>query len=128
MTALGLNGTVVAFVLYLDAVPLPKYNRLTAPALSSLQPVRRDFAFLAGPYVQVQTVLKAARMADRNLIQDVRLFDVFEGASLPEGHRSIGIEVVLQPQDESLTDARLDAVSKAVEAAVLKATGATRRR
>ncbi|MBS1089103.1 phenylalanine--tRNA ligase subunit beta [Gluconobacter wancherniae] len=126
--ALGLNGTVVAFEVYLDAVPLPKNKRRTAPALSSLQPVRRDFAFLAGPDVQVQAVLKAARMADRNLIQDVRLFDVFEGASLPEGHRSIGIEVVLQPQDESLTDARLDAVSKAVEAAVLKATGATLRR
>ena len=109
-------------------MPLHKNKRRTAPALSWFQPVSRDFAVLAGPDVQVQAVLKAARMADRNLIQDVRLFDVFEGASLPEGHRSIGIEVVLQPQDESLTDARLDAVSKAVEAAVLKATGATLRR
>ena len=62
-------------------------------------------------------------MADRNLVQDVRLFDVFEGGSLPEGHRSLGVEVVLQPQTESLTDTQLEAVSKSVEAAVLKATG-----
>jgi len=126
--ALGLAGTIVAFEVYLDDVPLPKSKRRAAPVLSSLQPVRRDFAFLAGPDVQAQAVLKAARMADRQLITDVRLFDVFEGKSLPEGFRSLGIEVTLQPVSESLTDARLEVLSGAVEAAVLKATGATLRR
>ncbi|EHH67635.1 phenylalanine--tRNA ligase subunit beta [Gluconobacter morbifer] len=126
--ALGLTGTVVAFELYLDRIPMPKAKRKAPPVLSALQPVRRDFAFLAGPDVEAQAVLKAARMADRNLVQDVRLFDVFEGKSLPEGYRSLGIEVILQPQTESLTDAQLEAVSKSVEAAVLKATGAELRR
>ncbi|MBS1071285.1 phenylalanine--tRNA ligase subunit beta [Gluconobacter cerinus] len=126
--ALGLTGTVVAFELYLDRIPQPKAKKKTPPALSALQPVRRDFAFLAGPDVEAQAVLKAVRMADRNLIQDVRLFDVFKGGSLPEGHRSLGVEVVLQPQTESLTDVGLEALSKSVEAAVLKATGATLRR
>ncbi|WP_408873086.1 phenylalanine--tRNA ligase subunit beta [Gluconobacter roseus] len=126
--ALGLSGTVVAFEVYLDQVPQPKAKRKSAPVLSPLQPVRRDFAFVAGPDVEIQAVLKAVRMADRNLVQDVRLFDVFEGGSLPEGHRSLGVEVVLQPQNESLTDTQLEAVSKSVEAAVLKATGAVLRR
>ncbi|QEH94978.1 phenylalanine--tRNA ligase subunit beta [Gluconobacter thailandicus] len=126
--ALGLSGAVVAFELYLDRIPQPKAKKKAAPVLSALQPVRRDFAFLAGPDVEAQGVLKAVRMADRNLIQDVRLFDVFEGGSLPEGYRSLGVEVVLQPQTESLTDAGLEALSKSVEGAVLKATGATLRR
>ena len=126
--ALGLSGTVVAFEVYLDQVPQPKVKRKSVPVLSALQPVRRDFAFVAGPDVEIQAVLKAVRMADRNLVQDVRLFDVFEGGSLPEGHRSLGVEVVLQPQSESLTDTQLEAVSKSVEAAVLKATGAVLRR
>lgn len=126
--ALGLSGTVVAFELYLDRIPQPKAKKKSAPVLSALQPVRRDFAFLAGPDVEAQSVLKAVRMADRNLIQDVRLFDVFEGSSLPEGYRSLGVEVVLQPQTESLTEAGLEALSKSVEGAVLKATGATLRR
>ncbi|UMM08767.1 phenylalanine--tRNA ligase subunit beta [Gluconobacter frateurii] len=126
--ALGLSGTVVAFELYLDRIPQPKAKKKAAPVLSALQPVRRDFAFLAGPEVEAQGVLKAVRMADRNLIQDVRLFDVFEGGSLPEGYRSLGVEVVLQPQTESLTEAGLEALSKSVEGAVLKATGATLRR
>ncbi|QDH16377.1 phenylalanine--tRNA ligase subunit beta [Swingsia samuiensis] len=125
---LGLSGTVVAFELYLDKVPLPKAKRKTSIVLSTLQPVRRDFAFLVKNDVEAQAVIKAVRAGDRNLIQDVRLFDIFEGKTLPEGYRSLGIEVTLQPQTESLTDARLEAVSQAIEAAVLKATGAVLRR
>lgn len=126
--ALGLSGSVVAFEVLLDKIPQPKVKRKAAPVLSVLQPVRRDFAFLAGPGVEAQAVLRAARNAERKLIQDVRLFDVFEGGSLPEGYRSLGVEVILQPQTESLTDTQIDAVSQAVEAAVEKATGATLRR
>ncbi|GBR50284.1 phenylalanyl-tRNA synthetase subunit beta [Neokomagataea thailandica NBRC 106555] len=126
--ALGLSGSIVAFEVLVDQVPMPKAKRKSPPALSPLQPVRRDFAFLAGPDVEAQAVLRAARNAERKLIQDVRLFDVFEGASLPAGHRSLGVEVILQPQTESLTDTQIDAVSKAVAAAVEKATGAILRR
>ncbi|MCX5616638.1 phenylalanine--tRNA ligase subunit beta [Bombella sp. TMW 2.2559] len=124
----GLSGTVAVFEVTLDKVPLPKVKRKAAPALSALQPVRRDFAFLADGNVQIQDVLKAVRMADRKLIMDVRLFDIFEGGSVPAGHRSLGVEVTLQPQKDSLTDAQLDALMAAVEAAVQKATGATLRR
>lgn len=126
--ALGLSGTVVAFEVYLETIPEPKVKRKAQPVLSALQPVRRDFAFLAGPEVEIQSVLRAARQADRALVQEVRLFDLFEGGSLPDGHRSLGIEVVLQPQGESLTDKQLEAVSQSVESAVLKATGAVLRR
>nr|WP_294916350.1 phenylalanine--tRNA ligase subunit beta [uncultured Neokomagataea sp.] len=126
--ALGLSGSVVAFEVLLDQIPQPKVKRKAAPVLSALQPVRRDFAFLAGPDVEAQAVLRAARNAERKLIQDVRLFDVFEGGSLPEGYRSLGVEVILQPQTESLIDTQIEAVSQSVEAAVEKATGATLRR
>ncbi len=124
----GLSGTVALFEMTLDKVPLPKAKRKAAPALPALQPVRRDFAFLAGEDVQIQDVLKTVRMADRKLITDVRLFDIFEGGSVPAGHRSLGVEVTLQPQKDSLTDAQLDALMAAVEGAVQKATGATLRR
>lgn len=124
----GLSGTVALFEVTLDKVPLPKVKRKAAPTLSALQPVRRDFAFLAGEDVQIQDVLKAVRMADRKLITDVRLFDIFEGGSVPAGHCSLGVEVTLQPQKDSLTDAQLDALMTAVEASVQKATGATLRR
>ncbi|WP_367160322.1 phenylalanine--tRNA ligase subunit beta [Kozakia baliensis] len=125
---MGIDGTLVAFELYLDDVPLPKNRRRQAPKLSPFQPVHRDFAFLVGPEVEAQSVLRAARGAERNLITDVRLFDVYTGAPLEEGVRSLGIEVVLQPVQASLTDAEIDAVSEKIVAAVAKATGATLRR
>lgn len=124
----GLSGTVAMFELELDRVALPKVKQKKAPILSSLQPVRRDFAFLAEKKVLVQDLLKAVRMADRKLIVDVSLFDIFEGGSVPEGYRSLGVEVVLQPHQDSLTDAQLEALANAVEAAVQKATGASLRR
>lgn len=124
----GLSGTVALFELFPDKVPLPKKKRKAAPALSALQPVRRDFAFVASADVVVQDVLRAVRGADRKLIDDVRLFDIFEGGSLPEGHRSLGVEVTLQPHQESLKEGQLERLTQAVEAAVQKATGATLRR
>ncbi|GAB6854845.1 phenylalanine--tRNA ligase subunit beta [Asaia astilbis] len=126
--AMGIDGTLVVFEICLDAVPLPKVKRRQVPTLSAFQPVSRDFAFIVAPQVEAQAVLKAARGAERALISDVRLFDVYEGASLEAGHRSLGIEVTLQPIKASLTDEEIDAVSEKIIAAVAKATGATLRR
>jgi len=117
-------GPMVAFELFLDAVPEPRRRRKSAPDLSAFQPVRRDFAFLADTAVAADTVLRAARGAERTLIAAVTLFDVYEGDKLPEGKKSLGIEVTFQPRDKSLTDAEIEAAGQKVIAAVAKATGA----
>ncbi|QHI95810.1 phenylalanine--tRNA ligase subunit beta [Aristophania vespae] len=124
----GLTGTIAVFELNIGNVPMPKNKRKAAPDLSPLQPVRRDFAFLSPKEVDVQDLIKAARMADRKLVTDVRLFDIYEGDKLPEGYRSIGIEVTLQPKQESLTDQQLEALAANIERAVQKVTGAVLRR
>lgn len=124
----AISGTVAIFELNLDAIPLPKNKKKSAPQISAFQPVRRDFAFLITKEVKIQDVLRAVRMADRQLIEQARIFDIFEGGSVPEGYRSLGVEVMLQPYQQSLTDAELDSVMKAVEESVKKATGAELRR
>ena len=78
--------------------------------------------------IRLQAVLRAARGAERNLISDVRLFDVYEGAPLEAGQRSLGVEVVLQPKLASLTDAEIEAVGEKIVGAVTRATGANLRR
>ena len=127
LAAIGLTGPAVAFELNLDAVAEPKRRRKSAPDLPAFQPLRRDFAFLVDSTVAADIVLRAARGADRNLIAAVSLFDVYEGAELPEGKKSLAIEVVFQPREHTLTDAEIETSGQKVVAAVAKATGAVLR-
>jgi phenylalanyl-tRNA synthetase beta chain len=127
LAAIDLAGPVSAFELFLDAIPDPKRRRHPAPELPAFQPVRRDFAFLADAAVTAEAVLRAARGADRTLIAGVTLFDAYAGDRLLEGKRSLGIEVVFQPRDRTLTEAEIEAAAAKVVAAVAKATGASLR-
>jgi len=125
LTALDAEAPMAAFELYLDNLPPAKRKGTAKPALaaSDLQAVRRDFAFLVDRDVAAGDVVRAARGADRALIADVSVFDVFTGQGVPEGKKSLAIEVTLQPHDKTLTDAEIDAVAEKVVAAVVKATG-----
>jgi phenylalanyl-tRNA synthetase beta chain len=124
--ALGAKQPVAAFEVHLDIVPVPRARVTKARPLLQLspyQPVQRDFAFMVDKDLPAETLLKAARQADKKLVAAVRLFDLYEGKGLPEGKKSLAIEVTLQPQDATLTDAALDGFSKKLVEQVEKATG-----
>jgi phenylalanyl-tRNA synthetase beta chain len=128
--ALGAKETVTAFEVYLDLVPMPRAKAGKARPLlkpSPFQPVTRDFAFVVDKSLAAETLLKAARGADKKLIAEVRLFDVYEGTGLPEGKKSLAIEVTLQPTDATLTEAALEGFAKKLVEQVTKATGGTLR-
>ncbi|QQR36344.1 phenylalanine--tRNA ligase subunit beta [Devosia oryziradicis] len=123
---LDIDFPVAAFELDLDALPEPrKKPTKTKPALdlSALMPLTRDFAFVVDKTVTAGAILKAARGADKALIKDVNVFDVFEGSHVGEGKKSVAIEVTLQPADKTLTDEEIDKVSAAIIAAVTKTSG-----
>ena len=105
----------------------PKRRKKSAPDLPAFQPLRRDFAFLVDSAVAADTLVRAARGAERNLITGVSLFDVYEGDKLPEGKKSLAIEITFQPRERTLTDAEIEAAAAKVVAAVTKATGASLR-
>jgi phenylalanyl-tRNA synthetase beta chain len=124
LAALDLGGPAAGFEIVLDTIGDPKRRRRAAPDLPSFQPVRRDFAFLVDAGVAADAVLRAARGAERGLIAGVSLFDLYQGDKLPEGRKSLAIEVVFQPRERTLTDAEIEAACAKVVAAVAKATGA----
>ncbi|MEO1042643.1 MAG: phenylalanine--tRNA ligase subunit beta [Pseudomonadota bacterium] len=128
MKAFDLTGTAAIFEVELDAIPAPKNRSATKTALlaADLMPVHRDFAFLYGDDAPAGDLLKAVVGADKGLIADARLFDVYSGAGVPDGQRSLAIEVVLQPTTETLTDEMIEAVSAKIVAAAEK-LGATLR-
>ncbi|NMJ43133.1 phenylalanine--tRNA ligase subunit beta [Roseomonas sp. JC162] len=127
LEALDLPGPAVAFEVFLDAVAEPKRRKKGAPDLPAFQPLRRDFAFIVEDKVTAEALLRAARGADKALITDVALFDVYRGKGVPEGSKSLAIQVTLQPREATLTDAQIEAVADRVVAAVAKATGAVLR-
>ncbi len=126
LKALDIEGPVAAFEIFLDAIPAQKAKSRAKPRLDAndLMPVRRDFAFLLDKGVAAGDVVRAAAGADKALIREVSVFDVFEGGALEkEGKKSLAIEVMLQPVSETLTDKDIEAVSAKIAAAVKAATG-----
>jgi phenylalanyl-tRNA synthetase beta chain len=130
LQALDIKGPAVAFEVFLDALPAPKSKGTKARPLlkpSAFQPVERDFAFVLDAGVSAETVIRAAKGADKALVTAVSVFDVYQGKGVPEGKKSLAIAVKLQPTERTLTDAEIEAVGQKIVAAVVKATGATLR-
>lgn len=128
---LDVSGPLAAFEVILDAIPPQKIRPTkTRPPLDlpDLQALRRDFAFVVERSVEASRIVRAAESADRKLITSVSVFDLFEGAAIGEGRKSVAIEVTLQPSERTLTDAEIDAVSAKVVDGVEKATGGVLRK
>lgn len=126
LEALDASGPLAGFEIYLDAIPEPKAKPTrTKPRLdlSPFQAVKRDFAFVVDRGVEAAAIVKAASGADKKLITDARVFDVFEGASLGSGKKSVAIEVAIQPTDRTLTDEDFEALAARIVANVEKSTG-----
>jgi phenylalanyl-tRNA synthetase beta chain len=126
LKAMGVDGRVHGFEVFLNNLPTSrkKYTHTRAAMeISDLQPVKRDFAFVLGSDTPAGDVIKAALGADRKIVENVSLFDVFTGGNLKEGEKSLAIEVTLQPQARTLTDAEIDAIAEKIINAVKKSTG-----
>ena len=109
--------------LFLEAIPGKKGAASFARAHyapPALQAVTRDFAFLVGVDTPAGDLLRAVKGADKASIVDARLFDDFRGQGVPEGQKSLAIEVTLQPLDKSFADADLKAIADKVTAAAAK--------
>lgn len=127
LKALDVEGPILAFELIVDALPEPKKKATkTKPALelSQLMPLSRDFAFVVANEVAASDLTKAVAGADKALITQARVFDVYQGPGVPDGSKSVAVEVLLQPRDKTLTEAEIEALSAKVVTAAEKAVSA----
>jgi phenylalanyl-tRNA synthetase beta chain len=131
LRALDVEGPILAFEAFVEAIPEPRRKGVkTRPALalSPFMPLTRDFAFVVARETPAAEVARAARSAERALIAEARVFDVYEGEGIDAGQKSVAVEITLQPRDHTLTDAEIEAVSGKIIAAAAKAVGAKLRR
>jgi phenylalanyl-tRNA synthetase beta chain len=129
LKALDADAPMLAFEIVLDSVPEPrgKGGKARGSAdLPNLMPLSRDFAFVVDEDKAAGDLVKAIAGADKVLIADVRVFDVYRGKGVPEGQKSVAIEVELQPREATLTEAEIEAFTAKVVAAATKQGAALR--
>jgi phenylalanyl-tRNA synthetase beta chain len=120
--AFDLDGSVIAAEIYLDAIPVKKSSGFMRAAFTPpvLQAVTRDFAFLVAADLASGDLIRAIKGCDKENIVAVRLFDQFAGQGVPEGQKSLAVEVTLQPVEKTYSDDDLKAISDRVIAAAAK--------
>ncbi|MFY9897923.1 MAG: phenylalanine--tRNA ligase subunit beta [Xanthobacteraceae bacterium] len=126
LEALDAEGPLVAFEVILERIPEPRTRGTRAKPvleLSPFQPVQRDFAFVVDRQVKAADIVRAAQSADRKLITGITVFDVYEGQGIAPGRKSIAIAVTLQPREQTMTDAEIEALAARIVAEVGKRTG-----
>jgi phenylalanyl-tRNA synthetase beta chain len=109
----GLRGRAAGFEIHVDDVPMPKSKGPARPllSLSVYQPVTRDFAFIVDSDVTAGDLMKAVKSGAGPLMTDLRVFDLYEGANIGAGRKSVAVTVTLTPTRATLTEAEIEAVS-----------------
>jgi phenylalanyl-tRNA synthetase beta chain len=126
---LDAEGPMLGFELILEALPEPRgaKSKSRGPAkLSALMPLSRDFAFVVEDRVPAGDLIRTVQGADKTLIAEVAVFDVYRGKGVEPGFKSVALEVTIQPDPATLTEAEIEALSAKIVAAAAK-LGATLR-
>ncbi len=122
----GVEVPVYAFALFVSGLPPVKPAKRKALTTSDFQSVTRDFAFVLEEKTAAGDLVKAVTGADKSLLRDVTIFDVYQGKNVAAGKKSIALTATLQANDRTLTDAEIEAVSQNIIASAMK-IGATLR-
>ncbi|MDT5161084.1 MAG: phenylalanyl-tRNA synthetase beta chain [Mycobacterium sp.] len=109
----GLPKGTCAVELDLDAIPITE--AMPAPAVSPFPAVFQDVSLIVGEDVAAQTVVDAVRDGAGELLEDVRLFDVYTGPQIGDGRKSLTLALRFRATDRTLTE---DEASAARDAAV----------
>jgi phenylalanyl-tRNA synthetase beta chain len=132
VAALDLPARTVAFELDLDVLLAAAPDLVAAPRLSAFPPAKEDVALVVDAAVPAEDVRRAllagaAGAGHGHLVEEVRLFDVYTGAPVPEGSRSLAFALRLRAPDRTLTAADTAAVRAAALAEAERRTGAVLR-
>ena len=89
--------------------------------------VRRDFALLVDENVAFEQIFTIAKQTEKGVLKDVNLFDVYQGANLPEGKKSYAVSFILQDDSKTLTDTQIDKIMSKLQSNFESQLGASLR-
>src|SRR5210317_562253 len=119
--------SLVGFEIFLDNLKQPKKSlkdQKTQYKYSDFQKSERDFAFVLDKNFKVQELIETISNVDKELIKSVKVFDVYEGANIPEGKKSIALNVIIQSLEKTLAEDDLNKINQLIISAVESKTGA----
>lgn len=93
-----------------DAIQKYVSNKIKLVDIPKFPEVKRDLALLVNQSVTFEQLYQAAKQAEKVLLKNINLFDVYEGKNLPEGKKSYALSFVLQDTSNTLTDVQIDAI------------------
>ena len=102
-------------------------SKIKVADLPKFQPVKRDFALLIDKEVTFNEIYNLAFQAEKNLLKEVDLFDVYEGDKLEKGKKSYAVSFLLQDENRTLNDKQIDKVMQKLQQTFEKNVGATLR-
>ncbi|MDF2965362.1 MAG: pheT [Rickettsiaceae bacterium] len=111
-----IKNRVVGFELFLEELPEArlKFGQHERYSVSDFQPVERDFAFWVGEKVNVGEMTNFIKSINKDLIKEVRIFDIFKGSHSEISKKSVALTVLLQAKDKTLTDLELQDISEKI--------------
>ncbi len=118
--------SLVGFEIFLDNLKLPKKplkDKKSKYSVSEFQKSERDFAFIVDKKVNVQDLVSVISNIDKNLISNIKVFDVYEGDNIPKNQKSIAISVTIQSLEKTLTDNDLEKINNLIIETVENKTG-----
>ena len=119
--------SLVGFEIFLDNIKQTKKSlndQKTQYQYSDFQKSERDFAFVIDKNFQAQELITVISNIDQKLIKSVKIFDVYQGENIPEGKKSIALNVIIQSSEKTLNDDDLDRITQLIISTVESKTGA----
>jgi phenylalanyl-tRNA synthetase beta chain len=118
---------LVGFEIFLDNIKQPKKSlkdQKTQYKYSDFQKSERDFAFVLDKNFRVQELIDIISNVDKELIKSVKVFDVYEGANIPEDKKSIALNVTIQSLEKTLNEEDLNKINQLIISTVESKTDA----
>ena len=114
---MGITFKVFGFEIFIENISQFQESKSSSRGAfvnNPYQMVERDFAFLFPKEIQANEIIKKVQRVDKNLIQKVTIFDVYQGNKLPNDKKSIAFRVLMQPRDKTFSDQEIDSLSKEI--------------
>ena len=124
------TDNILGFEIFLDnMLETKKKIREAKPQfiVSDYQKVVRDFAFVIDEKYSSGEIISLVKKIDKELIKDVKIFDVYQGDNITPGKKSIAFNIILEPKDKTLSEKDIDQISKKIISTVQDITGANLR-